>query len=57
MKVGDLVKWTHPQYPSIGIIVELHPPKDAHIYWSENDDTDGIYPLDHEHLEFLSEGR
>jgi len=57
MKVGDLVKWTHPQYPSIGIIVELFPPKDAYVYWGENDDTDGIYPLDHEHLEFLSEGR
>ena len=57
MKVGDLVKWTHPQNLTIGIIVELYPPKDAHICWCENDDTDGIYPLDHEHLEFLSEGR
>jgi len=56
-QIGDLVKWTHPQYPSIGIIVELYPPKDAHICWCENDDTDGIYPLDHEHLEFLSESR
>ena len=57
MKVGDLVKWTHPLYPSIGIIIKLHPPKDAYIYWCEDDDTDGIYTLAHEHLEFLSEGR
>ena len=57
MKVGDLVKWTHPQYPSIGIIVKLYPPKDAYVYWCEDDDSHGIYPLDHEYLEFLSEGR
>jgi hypothetical protein len=57
MKVGDLVKWTHPQYPSIGIIVELWLNNEAYIYWCEDDDTDGLYPLDHEHLEFLSEGR
>ena len=57
MKVGDLVKWTHPQYPSIGVIVRLLPPKDAYIYWCENDGTDGIYALDHEHLEFLGESR
>ena len=57
MKVGDLVKWTHPQYPSIGVIVRLLPPKDAYIYCCENDGTDGIYALNHEHLEFLSEGR
>ena len=55
MKVGDLVKWTHPQYPSIGIIVELYPPKDAHICWCEDDDTDGIYPLDHKYLEIANE--
>ena len=55
MKVGDLVKWTHPQYPSIGIIVELYPPKDAHICWCDDeDDTDGIYPLDHQYLEPVS---
>lgn len=57
MKVGDLVEWTHPQYPSIGIIVRLLPPTDAYIYWCEDDDTDGIYPLDHKYLELLSEGR
>jgi len=55
MKVGDLVRWTHPQNLTIGIIVELYPPKDAYIYWCEDDDTHGIYPLDHEHLEPVNE--
>ena len=55
MKVGDLVRWTHPQHLSLGIIVELYPPKDAYVYWCEDDDTHGIYPLDHEHLEPVNE--
>lgn len=55
MKVGDLVKWTHPQYPSIGIIAKLLHNGDAYIYWIEDDDTDGIYPLDHKYLEIANE--
>ena len=59
MKVGDLVKWTHPKFPSIGIIIELFSyRREANICWlDDDDDTDGIYPLNHGYLELLSEGR
>ena len=59
MKVGDLVKWTYPKFPSIGIIIELFSyRREANICWlDDDDDTDGIYPLNHKYLELLSESR
>jgi len=60
MKVGDLVKWTHPQYPSLGIIIELIDLscREANICWlDDEEDTDGIYPLNHKYLELVSEAR
>lgn len=58
MKVGDLVKWTHPQYPSLGIIAKLLHNGDAYICWlDDEEDTDGIYPLNHKYMEIASEAR
>ena len=50
MTVGDLVRWTHPDYPAVGIIIDIWR-DEAHICWCEDDDTDGLYPLDHRYLE------
>ena len=56
MKVGDLVEWTHPQFPSLGIIIELLNRREANIFWlDDEEDTDGIYPLDHKYLEIVNE--
>ena len=60
MKVGDLVKWTHPHFPCFGIV--RGDPRDTwmgnevDIFWFEEDkDTSGLYPIDHEFLELVNE--
>ena len=60
MKVGDLVKWTHPRALDIGIILEIDGDKygdQAVIQWFGKPDCSGLYPIDHELLEVLSEAR
>ena len=63
MKVGDLVKWTHPQAKDTGIVIEV--PTDTtgwydnevSIYWFGKPEHSGFYPTDHELLELASESR
>jgi hypothetical protein len=63
MKVGDLVKWTHPHAKDTGIIIKI--PTDTTgwyeneviIHWFGNPHHSGLYPIDHELLEPLDEKR
>ena len=63
MKVGDLVKWTHPESKDIGVVLRL--PDDttgwycdqATIHWFGKPEHSGLYPVDHELLELLDESR
>jgi len=61
MKVGDLVKWTHPEAPDIGIILKAGTADygcgGAHIYWFSKPEHSGTYPMVHDLLEMLSESR
>jgi hypothetical protein len=59
MKVGDLVKWTHPHSEDTGIILKM--PKtfdgEAIIHWFGNPEHSGLYPIGHALLEPLDESR
>ena len=61
MKVGDLVKWTHPLAKDTGIILSFVNDgfKDHHaiIHWFGKPECSGMYLVDHELLELLDEGR
>ena len=62
MKVGDLVKWTHPHAKDIGIILDIPANSElycgqANIHWFGKPEHSGLYPLDHELLESLDESR
>mgnify|MGYP003654405875 FL=1 len=58
MKVGDLVRWTHPEFEDIGVIRALLPGAlsdmdHALIHWFKDPDCDGPYPTDHHLLEVV----
>ena len=60
MKVGDLVRWTHPHSKDIGIILKM--PEEIYrgqaiVHWFGKPEHSGLYPLDHELLEFVDESR
>ena len=66
MKVGDLVKWTHPQAVDFGLVLRLGEDSqepwinragEVLISWMENPQHSGYYPADHELLEIASESR
>ena len=65
MKVGDLVKWTHPQAIDFGLVLKLgedHHPQgfwrgEVLIAWTENPAHSGFYPANHKFLELISESR
>ena len=61
MKVGDLVKWTHPHAQDTGIILSFCNDgfEDHHavIHWFGKPEHSGLYPIDHELLEPLDESR
>ena len=59
MKVGDLVKWTHPHAKDTGIILKMPETfgDDAVIHWFGKPEHSGFYPIDHELLEPLDESR
>jgi len=60
VKVGDLVKWTHPHSKDIGVILDADSDKwggQVIIHWFGNPDHSGLYPIDHELLELISESR
>ena len=54
MKVGDLVKWRHPDEPAIGLVGKIEYEDDtSYIYWSDGDSD----WYDNDDLWVLSEGR
>ena len=68
MKVGDLVRWTHPDFKDTGIIIELWDRSNiveytdgthdsVHIIWSKNPENSGPHPAHNEYLELISERR
>ena len=65
MKIGDLVKWSHPQAVDYGLVLEMGEdrlPKgywDGHvlIQWHRKPEHSGLYPAKHELLELVSESR
>ena len=65
MKVGDLVKWTHPKALDYGLVLALGEDRrpegywDGHILieWHANPEHSGLYPADHELLELINESR
>ena len=61
IKTGDLVRWNHPHAGGLGIVLGIHENTwmgiQANIFWFEDKDTSGLYPVDHKHLELVSEDR
>ena len=66
MKIGDLVKWTHPRAIDYGLVLEIgedvpYPgfSRDGEVLisWFANPEHSGFYQADHELLELASEGR
>jgi hypothetical protein len=66
MKVGDLVKWTHPQSIDFGLVLQLGEDTtepwinrggEVLISWFGNPAHSGFYPASHELLELVNESR
>ena len=65
IKIGSLVKWTHPQAIDFGLVLKMgeddpSPGFCKHgkvlISWIGNPNHSGFYPVNHELLELVSEG-
>ena len=66
MKVGDLVKWTHPQSIDFGLVLQIgeddtqtwiNRDGEVLISWLGSPERSGFYPSSHELLEIISESR
>jgi hypothetical protein len=67
VRVGDLVRWTHPDDEGVGLILEVisQPTKlvtgEAVIMWSPSkkqpEGHTGCYPARHHYMEVISESR
>ena len=56
MKVGDLVRWTHPSAEDIGLVVDYSPcGSEVLIEWTVEAEAYGYYPTKHENLEIIME--
>jgi len=63
MKVGDLVKWLHPESLDYGLVLAMGEdqkpegdwPGPVLIEWHRKPAHSGYYPADHELLEIVSE--
>ena len=58
MKVGDLVKWTHPHARDVGVVLEIRPDTwmgcQAYVEWASEPRHSGLYPVDHELLVLIN---
>ena len=56
VRVGSLVRWTHPGAESLGVVLSVHNDRfSANIRWVASEGYgSGIYPLAHQYLELLS---
>ena len=62
MKVGDLVRWTHPKQRILGIIGQWPAGwenRDDRVYiaWLDKGSFNGPYPAVHKYLELVSASR
>ena len=61
MKVGDLVRWTHPDSLGLGIIMPMPDgfdlPGGVYIAWIDEPRFNGPYPAVHKYLELINESR
>lgn len=65
MKVGDLVKWTHPEAEGFGIIIPLEEVyrnsptihNRVSIHWFDTPEHNALYEWEHPYLELVSESR
>ncbi len=60
MKVGDLVRWSDPNFPEdddLGVVIDfIGGISSAEVYWFGEQD-EYRYDLDHPNLELISESR
>jgi len=52
MKVGDLVRWTHPDGLDMGLVIRIEG-KWAAIQWNREPQFGGMYPIKHRYLEII----
>ena len=61
VKVGDLVKWMHPDAIDYGLVLEMLDDRwgsdTAYIQWHVNPDYSGGYPINHDLLAVINESR
>ena len=65
MKVGDLVKWLHPEALDYGLVLEMGEDRQPKGYWAGHvliqwnakPEHSGLYPANHQLLELVSESR
>jgi len=65
MRVGDLVKWLHPDSLDYGLVLEMGEDRKPEGYWNGQvfvqwqgkPEHSGFYPADHELMEIVSESR
>ena len=65
MKVGDLVKWCHPESLDYGLVIEMGEDRQPKGYfdgqivleWHGKPEHSGLYPMDHELLELVNASR
>lgn len=61
VKVGDLVKWMHPDAIDYGLVLDMLGDRwgrdMAYIQWHVNPDQGGPYPINHDLLAVINESR
>ena len=55
MRVGDLVRWTKPGSPDVGIVIRVleDTPYLVHVLWTHPYEYSGLYPYDTRFLELV----
>ena len=55
MKVGDLVKWDHPEecHRQLGVIVKIRDERAVHVRWQNNPEYSGEYDSRHAYFKIL----
>jgi hypothetical protein len=62
MKVGDLVRWTHPPALDFGVVIAVEKRWEdaglsAFVRWFGNPEYSGYYTINHDCLELVNESR
>ena len=56
MKVGDLVKWDHPEerHQQLGFIVKIREERAVYVQWQNNPEYSGEYDSHHDYFKILA---